>query len=558
MLNFLRVKNLAIVENALVTFSPTLNIITGETGSGKSVFIGALNLILGERADHGAVRTGEKELSVEASFTLKDTSNVDAVLENAGIEPCADGELVIRRVVSASGSGRCWINDTASTVTTLKRLGEYLVDMHGPYDHQSLLSPEYQLSLLDSFGKTDAPKSAYQSDYKEYMALLKEREELLSESEQGILEEIDRLTYIVQEIESAALTEEDGDDLIQRHKEACNGASILEMGSEITSALTDGEISAFDTLATVQHRLADLGRIFPEAEDWHEEASSIAISIQELSRTISERMLRVDTDPEALANLEARMDLVQRLKRKYGPTLENVVLRRDAAKEKLERLLTREKRLNSLDGEIAASLTKLRKSGKTLTEARDRAGKALAKEITQELQPLGFKQSYFEVIIKPHDPASSGMDEACFSFAPNPGEAPMSLRSIASSGEIARVMLATKSVLAAHDSIPLLVFDEIDSNVGGEIGSAVGEKLHALSESHQVISITHLPQVAAYGDKHLSVSKKVVDNRTQAEIAELEGETRAKEIARMLGGSDITSVVLAHAKELIEKRSRLF
>lgn len=556
MLNFLKVKNLAIVENAQVIFSPGLNIITGETGSGKSVLIGALNLILGERADHSAVRNGEKELIVEAAFSLKDCDSVDAILEDAGLPPCEERQLLIRRSVSTSGNGKCWINDSPSTVATLRRLGHHLIDMHGPYDHQSLLSSDFQLSLLDSFGKVKSEKNAYDLCFQAHSSLLAERSELLEESGEAIGEEIDRLSFIVDEIDKAALTEDDGEDLIRRHKEACNASAILEDCGALVAGLSEGEESLFDRLAQIQQKIHETQRILPEAEEWHKEVASVAISIQELTRTITDRMQRIESDPESLANLEARMELVQRMKRKYGPSLDDVAKRRNSAKEKLDRLLSREKRLASLDGEIATAETKLRTAGKILSKVRTAAGKQLAEAITKELKPLGFAQSYFAVEIQEKEPTTSGMDEIIFSFAPNPGEPPMPLKAIASSGEIARVMLATKSVLAEHDSIPLLVFDEIDSNIGGEVGKAVGEKLRWLSQSHQVISITHLPQVAAFGDVHFSVAKHVEGNRTQAEIRELEEEQRAKELARMLGGSDITTVVLAHAQELIASCTR--
>lgn len=551
MLDFLKVKNLAIVENAEVSFSKGLNVITGETGSGKSVFIGALSLVLGERADHGAVRSGEKELSVEAAFGLEDHSAIDAILEDAGLPPCEEGTLLVRRVVSATGSGKCWLNDSPTTVATLRRVGERLIDMHGPYDHQSLLSQSMQLTLLDAFGKTGPAKAAYARSHAARAALLAEREALLSDSADGIEEEIDRLTYIVSEIEDAALGEEDGESLVERHRVACNSQAIVEDCGAVVSGLTEGDGSVFDSLAAVQQKLSELQRIFPEAAGWHDEAASVAISVQELSRTISDRMARIDTDPEAVATLEARMELVQRLKRKYGPTIEAVRERGARARERLEGLLSRGRRLAALDGEIKAADDAMRADGAKLTALRQKAAVSLAAEITRELRPLGFAQSVFEVAVAPAEPSASGMDSVVFSFAPNPGEPAMPLAAIASSGEIARVMLAVKSVLADHDSIPVLVFDEIDSNVGGETGRAVGEKLRRLSKSHQVVSITHLPQVAAFGDAHFSVSKRVVGNRTLAEIRPLSDDGRAMELARMLGGSDVTSVVLAHAKELL-------
>lgn len=556
MLDFLKVKNLAIVENAEVAFSKGLNVITGETGSGKSVFIGALSLILGERADHGAVRSGEKELSVEAGFSLADHAAVDAVLEDAGLPPCEEGQLLVRRVVSSSGNGKCWLNDSPTTVATLRRIGALLVDMHGPYDHQSLLAPAFQLSLLDSYGKTAAKKSAYAECHARWQDLVAERENLQHDGGEEIAEEIDRLTFIVSEIEEAALTEEDGDSLVERHKEACNAQAIIEDGNAVLAMLSDSDGSVFDGLAAIQQKLSEMRRIFPEAGDWHDEAESVAISIQELSRTVADRMAKIDTDPEAVAALEARMELVQRLKRKYGQSIEAVQERGAQAKERLDKLLSRGRRLAALDGEIAAADAGMRSAGAALSAARAKAATALAKAITKELKPLGFAQAAFDVSVRPCEPCASGMDDVVFSFAPNPGEPPMPLADIASSGEIARVMLAVKSVLAEHDSIPVLVFDEIDSNVGGEIGRAVGEKLRSLSATHQVVSITHLPQVAAFGEAHFSVSKRVEEGRTLAEIRPLAEKDRTLELARMLGGADITSVVLAHAKELLSGARR--
>ena len=553
MLEYLKVRNIAIVENAEVHFAPGLNIVTGETGSGKSVLIGALSLVLGERADHGAIRTGTTELSVEAGFSISAPLPVDTVLADAGLPPCEEGQLLVRRVVSANGTGRCWINDSPATLATLRRLGENLIDIHGPYDHQSLLSPEYQLSLLDAFGHTDRERDAYGERYRAWQNLRREREELEAESDGNVEEEIDRLRFIVDEIDNAALTEEDGDSLIERHAEAANAGEIIQLGNAIVNGLTDDDASIFDSLAAVQQRIGELARILPEADAWHEEAEETAVRIQELSRTITDRLQRVEADPELLAQLEERLALVQKLKRKYGPSLEEIAACRDAKKERLDKLLSKGARLAALTGEIAAAEAAVRKAGEALTAVRAKAAAKLAKAITAELRPLGFAQSLFKVDIAPRDPVSSGLDNVVFSFAPNPGEPAMALRAIASSGEIARVMLAVKSVLAEQDSIPLLVFDEIDSNIGGEVGRAVGRKLRALARTHQIISITHLPQVAAYGEAHFSVSKRVEGSRTRASITPLDDKTRAEEIARMLGGSDFTSVTLEHAREMIAK-----
>ncbi len=551
MLEHLKVRNLAIVENADVHFSPGLNIVTGETGSGKSVLIGALSLVLGERADHGAIRTGTAELSVEAGFSISEPLPIDTVLADAGLPPCEEGQLLVRRIVSANGTGRCWINDSPATLATLRRLGENLIDMHGPYDHQSLLSPDFQLSLLDAFGHTGRERAAYGERFRAWQDLRREREELEAESDGSVEEEIDRLRFIVEEIDNAALTEEDGDSLIERHAEAANAEEIIQLGNAIVNGLTDDDASIFDGLAAIQQRLGELARILPEADAWHEEAEETAVRIQELSRTITDRLQRIEADPELLAQLEERLALVQKLKRKYGPSLEEIAACRDERKARLDKLLSKGARLAALTGEISAAETAARKAGEALTTVRAKAAAKLAKAITAELRPLGFAQSLFKVEISPREPVASGLDNVVFSFAPNPGEPAMPLRAIASSGEIARVMLAVKSVLAEQDSIPLLVFDEIDSNIGGEVGRAVGQKLRSLAKTHQIISITHLPQVAAYGETHFSVSKRVEGSRTHAFITPLDDKMRAQEIARMLGGSDFTSVTLEHAREMI-------
>ena len=551
MLTSLKVKNLAIVESAEVSFVPGLNIVTGETGSGKSVLIGALSLILGERADHGTIRTGTPEMSVEACFSITNSVPVDTVLAESGLPPCEEGSLLIRRVVCANGTGRCWINDAPATLATLRRLGEHLIDMHGPYDHQSLLSPEFQLSLLDSFGHTSKESAAYTAAFEKWQALKREREDLQADANGDVEEEIDRLKFIVEEIDNAALTEDDGESLVKRHEEAANAGQIIELGGAIVDGLTDGETSVFDALATIQQRLGELARIFPEAEAWHDEAANAAVQIQELSRTVNDRLQRVEADPELMAQLDERLTLVQKLKRKYGPTLDDIAACRDAKKERLDKLLSRTERLAALDGEIAAAEEAVRKAGASLSAVRAKAAAKLAKAVTTELRPLGFAQSFFDVQLTTREPVASGTDTITFSFAPNPGEPAMPLRAIASSGEIARVMLATKSVLAEQDLIPLLVFDEIDSNIGGAVGRAVGRKLRALAKTHQVISITHLPQVAAYGNAHFNVAKHVEGNRTMAQITPLDGEQRATELARMLGGSDFTSVTLEHAREML-------
>ncbi|MGI6496927.1 MAG: DNA repair protein RecN [Kiritimatiellia bacterium] len=552
MLQQLHVKNLAIVEEVRVEFGAGLNVITGETGAGKSVLIGALGLVLGERADRNAVRAGAPEALCEAVFGLdgETVRAVDGLLAEAGVPACEDGQLIVRRVISASGSGRCVANDAAVSAQTLRRLGALLVDIHGPYEGQSLLQPDFQLDLLDAFGGCGGQRAAHEAGFRALADLRRRLDDLLGAGD--VAAEIDRLQYIVDEIDSAGLSPEDEADLVQSHAEAANAEAILRAGSSVMDRLTEGEGSVFDLLASLQQLLGELGNILPEAAGWREETRQMTIQAQELSNTVADRLSRVESDATRLRQLEERMALVQRLKRKYGATIEEVLAVLDKSRARLEELASRDERAEGLRAEIAAGEAGLAKCSARLSTMRAAAAKKLASAITSELRDLGFLRACFTVETAPAPVRACGADAVSFGFAPNPGEPVRPLRAIASSGEISRVMLAAQAVLAGHDRIPVLVFDEVDSNIGGETGHVVGLKLRGVAASHQVICITHLPQVAVFGDRHFVVSKREEGERTLARIATVEGEGRSEEIARMLGGDSLTTVAYDHARALLE------
>jgi len=550
MLTQLSVRNLAIVEEASVAFGPGLNIITGETGAGKSVLMGALDLVLGGRADKSAIREGAQEASVEATFSLRDPEKIDLLLAESGLPACEEGTLLIRRLISAAGTGRCLVNDAQATLQTLRKIGCLLVDIHGPYDHQSLLDSDFQRRVLDAYGHCETVLAAYSETWQEREACKRQLEELQGGAA-DVTEEIDRLQFMVDEINLANLSEADEEELIQRHAEAANAEQILALGSAIASALVDGDSSAFDLLASTQAQLSELANILPEAGDWRKEAQNIATQLQELGRALDDRLSKIDSDPERLQQLEERMALVQKLKRKYGNSVASILETCEKHETRLQDLLTRTERIEKLNATLSNLTRTLTQKAERLTQARTSAATKLAKAITTELRDLGFLKSGFSVDLSPIDPAPHGADAISFGFAPNPGEPMRALKAIASSGEIARVMLAVKAVLASHDSIPVLVFDEIDANIGGEVGRAVGQKLRRVAKDHQVISITHLPQSAVYGQQHYRVTKDVIKNRTRMQITLLEGDARVDEIARMLGGKGLTSVIESHARELL-------
>ncbi len=554
MLRTLKIKNLALVDDVQVGFNDGLNVITGETGAGKSLLMGALRLLLGERADKSMIRSGETACSVHAEFGLSDASAIDEVLLDVGLEPCEGGLLIIRRLISES-SNKTLVNDETVTLQVLRRLGAVLVDMHGPYDHQSLLSQQVQLEILDAFGQLDSAQAAYLSEYVQYRELQKRIEALNSDNEEDLERQIEFLDYRVNEIEQANLSVDEEAEVAEEHSAIANSQQVLEWANGAVNALTEAEGCAFDGLVAAQQCLNQLIKLKPEAQEWHDELEAAVTTVQEIVRSIEQSAAGMDASAERMQWLDDRLTTYQTLKRKYGATVEEVLENGETWSEQLKELRGRDKRRAALQVELEGMLEAVKKAGLNLRKQRENVADHLSECITRELVDIGFEHGFFDVQLNPCAPGPSGMDEVEFGFAPNAGEDMRPLRMIASSGEISRVMLATKAVLARQDRIPVLVFDEIDANIGGEIGGAVGRKLAQVAESHQLICITHLPQVAACGTTHLAVSKKVEDGRTYTEVERLDAETRPGEIARMLGGKDSSGITLQHARELLDTGS---
>ena len=553
MLQTLHVRNLALVEEVSVDFLPGLNVVTGETGAGKSVIIGALGLLLGDRADKSLIRAGADQCVAEAVFQLRDSGAVDAVLEEAGLPACEGGQLLVRRSLQSSGTGRILVNNGHATLQILKQVGQLLVDMHGPYDHQSLLSPEFQMDILDAFGHLRDIRGDYAALYQEWRDLREARRDLEGTDEQEVARQIEMLAYQIREIEEVAPVAGEEDSLEEEQRQVAHAQRIIELSAAIQTALSEGDASAFNGLADTQRALAELAALVKEAGEWQRQAHSIAVQIKDLAETVEHHVRHIEGDPARLQWLEERMAQYHRLTRKYGPGTEDVLAHLGRCKERQRELEGRGERLKELDGRIAGTRVKLDALGGRLGKARRQAASRLAKTITAELGSLGFPHGAFAVTLSVlGEPVASGLDAIEFVFAPNAGEPERPLRAIASSGEISRVMLAVKAVLADHDSIPVLVFDEIDANVGGAMGTAIGTKLGTVGLHHQVLCITHLPQVAVCGQAHFAVAKEVVQGRTRTRINLLDKEARVEEIARMLGGRDLTSVTLKHAREMLK------
>ena len=543
-LNLLRIKNLALVEELEWQMNPGFIAVTGETGAGKSIIIGALQLLLGERADKSLIRTGADLCTVDAVFTGNDLQKLNLQLVEAGVEPC-ENDLIIKRSFSATGGTRQFINGSPTTLSILKNLGDDLVDLHGPHDHQSLLSPEKQLSLLDSFARAKERLDEYRKQYRQLQTLLTEHA-ALNTAETAREQELDLLRHQTNEIRSANLVAEEEQEIEQRYKLASSSKRLIELASAVANKLSEADDSILSQLAETQRLLRELEKIDSSIAQFSSSHAATVVELSEIARALSTYAEKLDLDPEQLAALEQRVSLFETLKRKYGGSIADVIAFGERAAERMRKIEGRDAELERLAKEIENVRAQMNRAGEALRKLRVKAAPKLSDTIRRNLRDLGFRQSEFEAKLTALDePRSNGFDSVELLFSPNPGEPLKPLRAIASSGEISRLMLAIKSAIAAHDAIPLLVFDEIDTNVGGEIAHAVGAKMQTLGRDHQVICITHLPQVAATASSHFVVTKEVVHGHTFSDLHELSGKARREEIARMLGGRSESAVQLA-------------
>ena len=543
-LNLLRIKNLALVEELEWQIAPGFTAITGETGAGKSIIIGALQLLLGERADKALIRSGADNCTAEAIFTGQQFQKLNQQLAEAGVEPCGD-DLILKRTLSATGTNRQFINGSPTTLSILKNVGDVLVDLHGPHDHQSLLSLEKQLDLLDSFARADEQLVDYQRHFRELQKLTAEHA-TLNTAETAREQELDLLRHQITEINSANLVAGEEDEIEKRYKLSRNSKRLVELASAVANKVSEADESVLSQLAETQRFLRELEKIDASTSHLASEHAAAVVQLSEIARSLSDYAEKLDLDPEQLAALEQRVSLFETLKRKYGGSIAEVIEFGERAAERMRKIEGRDAELERLTKEIEKVREQMNRAGGVLRKLRAKAAPKLSDTIRNNLRDLGFKQSEFEAKLSSLDePHMSGFDSVQLLFSPNPGEPLKPLRTIASSGEISRLMLAIKSALAAHDSIPLLIFDEIDTNVGGEIAHAVGAKMRTLADKHQLICITHLAPVAACASSHFIVTKDVVRGRTFSNLREVSGKARQEEIARMLGGKSESAMQLA-------------
>lgn len=551
MLKYIRIKNLALLEEVTLEFESGFTAVTGETGAGKSVLLGALGLLSGARTDKGVIRQGQDLLEVEAALHFADALLIDKLLEAAGLPTCEDGLLLLQRTIQHSKIPRIQINGSLATLAQLQALGESWIDFHGPGEPQKLFQEKRQLEMLDTHAGNVRALAAFALSFEEWRKALREIE-TLETGERLDPDELDFVRKQIKKIDAVDVSEDTIEELERDYNRISSAQELVSLASASSEGMI-GEQSANDLLGVVLLRLEEMVELDEGSQSLLERARSLQIELQDLGEELGHLVTDYDFDPEAIETATERMNLWQELRRKYGGSVEAVLSKREELAQKIEiqgdlEGVLAKKRKASVDLEA-----ELEKQAQKLTASRRKSAKVLAQKAADLLQALGFKKARLEIELIADAKLHEHGDSHCqFLFAPNAGQNLQPLNKIASSGETARVMLALKTVLAEADATPLLVFDEVDANVGGEVGRAVGAELARLAKKHQVFCVTHLPQVASLAHNHYVVTKSQDKDSTAVNIASL-GDSRSdrlEELARMLGDRKSVSA-RAHAEELL-------
>ncbi len=552
MLRELRIKNYAVIEDLSLHLDKGLNALAGETGAGKSIIVDALSLALGERATAEVIRAGEDRALVEAVFDASGREDLLRHCEDAGID-VEDGWLVLKRELRLGGRSRAWVNGSPATATLTSELGRGLVDLHGQHDHQTLLHPGPQREILDAHAGAGDLARALRECWTELGGLRRRREQL--EDQRARTEQrAEFLRHQSEEIEGAELEDPEEDlALAQEERRLAHAEDLRERSEQMHSALCSSDDSILDRMSRLRRELDALAKVDPLVEaELSELAESAYYSTQELGERLRAYTESIDLDPGKLELVRGRIDLLFRLKSRYGPTLLDVIQTAEGARGELETLDKADFQITELSHQQSQLAARLDEVADKLSATRRKAARSLAAEVNKLLPELGMPDGRFEVALEPRSAiAASGAEDVEFRVTLNPGFSPRPLAKVASGGELSRVMLALKTILAKLDRIPTLVFDEIDAGIGGIVGQKVAERLKAVSRDHQVFVITHLPQIAALADHHFLVTKRSDSERTSVGVAEVSGENRVRDIARMLGGDPERAASLEHARQLL-------
>lgn len=550
MLTYLKIKNLALLDEIALEFNPGFTTVTGETGAGKSIFLGALNLLAGARADKSVIRQNAAHCEVEASLYFSNPTRIDQLLQSLHLPPCEDNNLILYRLIGHEKGARILINGCLAPLNSLQKLGEYWIDFHGPGEAQKLFHPYYQLEMIDLYGGLTPLLKDYSDLYSGWKLLLKEAHDL-TQREQLSSDELVFYQSQIDKINVINPSEESINQLEERFSRISHAQEIALFLNQLEVAFND-EDEILSKLQMLVKPAQELTKILPKTQSLLERLHSLIIETEDIAHEYSDLNESQEIDPENAHSVQQQMNQWLEISRQYGPSIQAVLNKRNALQEKIDSQSNIEARLEQLNTQANLLKLELEKLAKILEKKRLEAGQTLSNKAQAILQVLGFQKAKFSIQIHPENVLKEhGSCYAEFLFAPNAGQPLMPLNKIASSGETARVMLALKSILAEVDQTPLLVFDEVDANVGGEIASQVAYKLKDLSHNHQVFCVTHLPQAAAQAHNHYQVSKYFENNVTYVTITKLANpQDRISELARMLGDRSSKSA-LNHATELL-------
>ncbi len=555
MLQLLNIQNLALLDEVKLEFNEGFTTITGETGAGKSILLGALALLAGDRAEKTVIRQGAPSCQVSASLFIKDTHTLNQQLEALGLPPCEENALLLSRTIFREKKlPQFRINGEIATLSNLQQISEYWIDFHGPGEPQKLFHAGNQLSMLDQFARLDEKLSSYRQDFEAWNKTLNTINELIH-AEKLTPEEIEFYSVQLKSIEALKLSEESIEELERDFKRIDNAREFVEYSSQISQSLTGDGKSAAAIMRQTLRAARELAKLDNDAETLAQRIESLIIESEDIATCYRDLAEASDFDRSQAEQIQSRMHQWMELKRKYGSSVPLILNKRDELRNKLEKQGDVEGKVETLKEEAAKMEARLRKQATAITEQRNQCARVLSREVAEKLSQLGFKKAQFVIEIKPTPQLHATGNSVCeFLFSANSGQSMLPLNKIASSGEMARVMLAIKTVLAEVDQTPVLVFDEVDANVGGEIGAVVGKLLSNLAKTHQVFCVTHLPQVAALGDSHFLVQKDQESDRATVSIETIHDDRRHRiaELARMLGDRKSASA-LRHAEELLKQ-----
>ena len=550
MLTELRIRNFAIIESVTLPLAAGFNVLSGETGAGKSIIVGALGFLLGERANSDLIRTGSDKATVEGTFDVGDRKEILAAADERGIE-IDGGTLVLKREISSAGRGRAWVNGTSVTATSLAELGKMLVNLHGQHEAQTLLDPDAQRMLLDKSADADDLLKRVGQAHSE-VSEVQRHIKTLSLRKQDAEKRADYLRHVCAEIEGAKLTAGEDATLEEEARILENTDELRALVQNILALLGEDEAGVLSALSGMTRPLAALQKIDSSASRFQELYDNGFYALDELSRSLADYLAAVDLDPDRLANVRRRRELIYDLTRKYGPALDDVVETGRRSRAELDLVESGSLDIGELKAREKAASDKLAAQAAKLSEVRKSAAKKLSKAVDAILPDLGMGDGKFSVrLLSKEEIAATGAEGVEFLVTLNVGHEARPLARIASGGELSRVMLALKTILARADEVPTLIFDEVDAGIGGKVGLQVGDMLRKVAAHHQVFAISHLPQIAARAHHHMVVAKAAKTGVTTADIAILSGKDRVTEIARMLGGDPESKVSQAHAKELL-------